>query len=300
MGNICPKLTEEFNNPSPQKNHTILRTYDDESEAPLSQRESILFDNDPIIPKESRKFLKSKIYKREFLVECIQENSMMNMFDSTVKILNSVDQADFSQILDKNVEKNNLGLFLKIDNFTHKCYTSADLPFPAKDLVYFGIFQEEILRKKIEPKIKKMKILAFFEIENMQFFLYKLVLHDLMMLSEREIVFIKGIKKISKNEFFEIWKSIPLEAQELPLHQLAEIQFGYAEYVQDEENGITKYRCYTEFNPKIEIGIGILKPIYAEIRRNYLRKNCEELKKILDEEKNNWEYKMSTLDRIYR
>lgn len=225
---------------------------------------------------------------------------MIQLFDDVTKELNNVNTENLTQILNKKNEKFELDFFLKIEEGVHQCYSSSVTPFHSRDLVYFGLFQDDSLREKIEGKIQKFKILAFFEIENMQFYMIKMVFSGVMMLGEREVIFVKGLKKLDEGEFLEIWKSIPLDEDEIEKDNLIEIEFGMAEYIFNEQTGMTSYRSFVEFKPKIDIGLAILKPVYAEVRRNYLERSMEELDKVIKEQRNVWEYKLSTLDKIYK
>lgn len=291
MGNICPKFFEEE-----KSNRKFIKA---ESES-FMQR-SILFDNDPLIPISRKKNLKKRIYRREYLTEMINENMIILNFKQVIKKLESLKSQQFQKISYFQNEKFEEKFSVEIEGNSHKYYISGKaFDNSPSELIYAPLFSLTKQENWEKLYLEKYQILAHFEIENMIFFLMKLHLKKIMLYKKNEFLFVKGIKKISENEYLEINESIPVDESYGDKSSLNTLEKSYSHYFRYPGKTETYYRTYTEINFKnVNLGFSSLKPILSEMRL----KLCEKIEKILKEDKMtsfDFKEKIKELDKIYK
>lgn len=105
--------------------------------------------------------------------------------------------------------------------------------FSPIDLVNFRVFDctplttldYDSFQKIAYPMMKECEILAFFEIENMQFYLCRLVTEIRGTLPNLEMHYIKGIKKLTSGEYLESVIKISMEdVQESDFAQIPQFE----------------------------------------------------------------------------
>lgn len=293
MGNICPKLTQTEHN-SPRK---ILK---DEEEA---DAKSLLFDNDPLIPVKKRSYLKSRIYRREYLTEAINDLGLIPKFKEVIQKLETVETKEMKNIATFGNKNQRENYFVKLDSNVHQYYFEGIYHDNSPEDILYGFLLDLQEKKKDKGlRLREFRIMAHFEVENMVFLLIKVKLRRFLFFGKNEFLFIQGIKKISKNEFLVLRNSIEVDESYGDMSNLNEIREGYAHYFRFEGEKKTHLRSFVEieFNRKeVDLNFSTLRPIFEDFWEGYSELGVK-LAKSSKGKQINWQAKLDTrLQNIY-
>ena len=313
MGNICPSFNQENNGDLKDTKRLLNETkvsYQTCEDDNGSEKSSVMFENDPLMPRNEIRFLKSKHQKREFLVEQIQEMLLTIEFNEAKEALQNLDLQKFDQILDETKSQNfNLWASLEPDH-PHTIYLEAEYEGSRPvDAAYFSILTQDTEQCSKLPKNKRIKeyeILAYFAVENMKFFLIHATISNLMFYQDRKVLFIWGVKEVSENTIIETMTSIKLDLEQGNGQKgskgsvWAEIKQGYGMYVYDLGSMTTRHKLLLKLDPKLDLRKQVLRPLYKDICLDAFRVKQAGLAVSLKEGLNTWAYQLSIMDRIYR
>lgn len=222
--------------------------------------------------------------------------------DIEKKISDVKEREEMTVFLESEKEDYNLGMKIKITKdmklgSIHEYYNTNKLPFHPEDFIYFNLFQDGEIRKKIDKKCKIFQILAVLIKNDIIYFLIHSLIDGYLMLKGKETFYIKAVKKIQdpvsgKLRYFEVNKSVEHftlpEKEDYTRIDIIE-NVGVYEYLEESKGFVSEYYC--KVIPQTNVGVAFLKPFLNKYNKEYIKNSVECLKSLKEKKdgSDNWD-----------
>jgi len=156
-----------------------------------------------------------------------------------------------------------------------------------EDYMYFRIFMNEDIRRKIDSSIESFDLMYFIKKNNVNYFWMRLLTKKVLMMKGKEVLIMCAFKKMDDGSFMEVFKS--WEHPDYPIQDYKprmEIIRGAIVYKKTRGiDGNIEWECtdYRFVNPQVSVGVKLLKPILQKQFKGIYVNGFKEINKFMEE-----------------